>query len=46
MDKNFLLGIEGQLNGINSDEKFAGFGAAGKFIVNTATVIYATIYFN
>lgn len=46
VDRNFSLGIEGQLNASKSDKKSARFGAPGKLIINTATAIYATIYFN
>ena len=46
VDRNFSFGIEGQLNGSISDKKSGRFGAIDKLILNTATVIYATIYFN
>ncbi|MBN2424036.1 MAG: hypothetical protein JXR46_16310 [Calditrichaceae bacterium] len=44
-DKNFSIGIEGQLNVSKSDDKSVRFASPGEFIINTATVILATIYF-
>ena len=43
--KNFSVGVEAQLNMSISDENSSRFGNPGGTNINTATAIFATIYF-
>jgi len=44
-DKNFSVGVESQLNYTISDERSMRYGNPGKSNLNTATAVYASIYF-
>jgi len=44
-DENFSIGIESQLNYTISDKKSTRFGNPGKSNLNTATAIFASVYF-
>ncbi len=44
-DENFSIGIESQLNYTMSDKKSTRFGNPGKNNLNTATALFASIYF-
>lgn len=45
LDDHFSLGVEAQLNIGKSDPKSGRFGAPDRISVNTASAIFATIYF-
>lgn len=42
---HFSMGIEGQLNFTKSDEKSVRYGNPGGLNINTATIVYVTLYF-
>jgi hypothetical protein len=44
-DENFSVGIESQLNYTMSDKRSTRFGNPGKNNINTATALFASIYF-
>jgi len=46
VDKNFSFGIEAQLNFSISDDNSFRFGNRGETNINTATALFASLYFN
>lgn len=44
-DQHFSLGADAQLNMTKSDDMSARFANPGKWTVNTATAVFATVYF-
>ena len=43
--EQFSMGVEAQLNLAKSDDNSGRFGAPGRITINTASAIFATIYF-